>query len=308
MLDHDTNVIFTLTSGSGASMYQLDLSSVQASASNSPLAWDAVTAPSFSTDGYTPVAAQASNHINYFGVPGTAAGSADIFIVHFALFQEQAQSYPTANSGTAFPDSAGQAISIPNSGDAPPYQMVFVPNDFSNSYVVTHWTDPGNYLTTNTAPMALSLVNSTQILPAPTSKDPLAAYAASPESLVQIDSNGDIYYISNAVGSDYTVQSGASWQKLSYTLSGVSGSGSSSNSTTSASPSGSASAGASGSATSGSSASRSATSASGAAASGSSSAGASTPSGAAGTSVEGVRFNLMGVAMGAVAMGAMVLL
>ena len=305
MLDHDTNVIFTLTSGNGASLYQLDLSSVQASASNSPLAWDAVTAPSFSTDSYTPVAAQASNHINYFGVPGTAAGSADIFIVHFALFQQEAQSYPTTGGGSAFPDTAGQAISIPNSGDAPPYQMVFVPNDFSNSYVVTHWTDPGNYLTTDTAPMSLSLVNSTQILPAPPSKDSLAAYAASPSSLVQIDSNGDIYYIASAVGSDYTVSSGASWQKMSYTLSGVSGSGSSSNGT-SASSSGSASAGASATSASAGSATRSGTSASGAAASGSSA--SARPSGAAGRTVQGVRFDLAGVALGAVALGATVLL
>jgi outer membrane protease len=79
ILDHDTNVFFTLTSGSG--LYQLDLSSVQATAASDSLAWEAVTAPSFSTNGYTPVAAQASNHINYFGVPNTSAGSADIFIV-----------------------------------------------------------------------------------------------------------------------------------------------------------------------------------------------------------------------------------
>ena len=65
-------------------MYQLDLSAVKAQAGDSQ-AWSSVSNPSFSTDNYAPVAAQASNHINYFGVPGTAAGSADIFVVHCEL-------------------------------------------------------------------------------------------------------------------------------------------------------------------------------------------------------------------------------
>lgn len=64
VLDHDTNVIFTLPTGSGASLYQLDLGNVKASASGSAIGWEAVEAPSFSMDGYTPTAAEASNHIS----------------------------------------------------------------------------------------------------------------------------------------------------------------------------------------------------------------------------------------------------
>lgn len=301
VLDHDTNVFFTLSQSSG--LWQLDLSSVQATASSEALAWSAVENPSFSTSGYTPVAAQASNHINYFGVPGTAAGSADIFIVHFSLFQQQAQSYPTQNGGSAFPDSGGQAFSIPDAGDNTPYQMVFVPNDFSQSYVVTHWTNPSNYLSTDGAPMSLSLVNTTQLLPAPTSQDTQAAYAASPSSLVQIDSSGAIYYVNNAV-SNYEVSSSASWQKLGYTLSGVSG-GSSSNTSTSASSSASGSMTASGSASSQSGASRS-SAAGGSASSGSSSAAAS--SGAAGQAVGEVRWGLVATALGMIGAGAALVL
>lgn len=302
ILDHDTNVFFTLTTSSG--LYQLDFSSIQASASSEPLKWEAVTSPSFSTSGYTPVAAQASNHINYFGVPGTAAGSADLFIVHFALFQQQPQSYPTANGGTTFPDSAGQAISIPSSNESgsPPYQMVYVPNDFSQSFVITHWTDPGDYTRTSTAPMSLSLVNSTQLLPAPSSQDTLAAYAASDNSIVQIDTKGDIYYLSNAV-SNFAVSSSASWQKLGYSLSGTSGG------STSASGSASGSASATGSATSASrsgGASKSAgTSASGSAQSGSASAAAS--SGAALVTVGEIKWSMF-LPLGLVAMGAAIVL
>ena len=285
-------------------MYQLDMSSVQATASSSSLAWEAVSAPSFSTDGYVPTAAQASNHINYFGVPGTSAGSADIFIVHFSKFQEEAQSYPTLNGGATFPDQTGQAVSVPNSGDGVPYQIVFVPNDFSSTYIITHWTDPGDYTKTDSAPMAQNLINSTQILPAPSSQDSQAAYAASPDSLVQIDSNGDIYYLTNAFTSSYTVASSPSWSKLSYSLSGVSGGtggASSAAASVSASASGSGMSRSAGSASATASGSASRTSAGAGA---SASAASARPSGAAGTQTGAIRLDAIGLAVGLVALGA----
>ncbi|CAD6585875.1 MAG: hypothetical protein TREMPRED_004267 [Tremellales sp. Tagirdzhanova-0007] len=223
VLDHDTNVVFTLPSGSGQSLYQLDMSSVTTAASSGSLAWSAVENPSFSTDGYAPTVAEASNHIHYFGVPSTPAGSADLFVVHYAFFQPTAQTYPTQNGGAAFPDTAGQAISIPNAANNVPLQMVFIPNDFSSSYVVTHWTDPGNYSTTSDAPFATSLINTTQILPAPSSRDEQASYAASDTALVQIDSAGNIYYMTSAIQADYDVASAPTWTKMGYTLAGTGG-------------------------------------------------------------------------------------
>ncbi|KAK8861374.1 hypothetical protein IAR55_002193 [Kwoniella newhampshirensis] len=305
VLDHDTNTLFTLTTGSG--LYQLDMSSVTNSASGSALDWQAVENPSFSVSGYTVTAAQAANHIFYLGVPGTAAGSADIFVVHFAYFQPTAQAF----SGTAFPDSAGQAVSIPNAGDNVPYQIVFVPNDFSNTYILTHWTDLGDYTVTSDAPFATNLINSTQTLPAPSSQDNAAAYAASPYALVQIDTSGNINYLSSPVGSDYTVASGATWQRMSYSLSG---SGGSSNSTTNSTNSASASSSSSAtvgvgslapSATGSRSASRSA-SASSAGSSPSASASSSSSS-AAGKSLA-ARGDVLGLAVGLVALAAGMLL
>ncbi|GFZ42810.1 hypothetical protein JCM24511_00528 [Saitozyma sp. JCM 24511] len=286
VLDHDTNVVFTL---SGNTLYQLDMSSVTTTANASGLTWQAVENPSFSTSGYTVTAAQASNHINYFGVPGTAAGSADLFVVHYAYFQPTAQSYPTQNGGATFPDTAGQAFSIPDAANSVPYQMVFVPNDFSDSYVVTHWTNPSTYSSTDGAPFATSLINTTQILPAPSSKDTNAAYAASPYALAQIDSSGNIYYMTNPVGGDFTVQSGASWQKMSYSLSGAgSGSSSSSNSSTSAGASGSGSASKTASATK----------------SGSSSSSAASASASKAAAGKAVRTDALGLAIGVVAVAA----
>ncbi|WRT65487.1 uncharacterized protein IL334_002430 [Kwoniella shivajii] len=306
VLDHDTNVIYTLTTSSG--LYQLDLSSVTNSAQSSALAWEAVENSSFSTSGYSVTAAQAANHIFYFGVPDTAAGSANVFVVHYAYFQPTAQNF----SGTAFPDTAGQAISIPVESDSVPYSMVFVPNDFSNTYIATHWTNLGDYSVTTDAPFATNLINSTQTIAAPTSQDKTAAYAASPYDLVQIDSQGDIYYYATPVNSDYTVSSSGSWQKLSYSVSGATGSSSSTNSTTSAAPSGSASASASASAASGSaSASKAAsgTSSASAKASGASASASASASSAssAGTAVV-ARGDVLGLAIGVLALGAGVLL
>jgi len=186
--------------------------------------------------------------------------------------------------------------------------MVYVPNDFSNTYVVTHWTDPGDFTKTDSAPMAQNLINSTQILPPPTSKDTLAAYAASPESLVQIDSNGDIYAMANAYTSSYTVSNNPTWTKLGYSLAGVAGStGSSSSAASSASSASSASASASGSAASQSAASASSTGSSAASMTSraaSASSAAAQPSGAAGSQTGGARLDLVGLALGLITIGA----
>ncbi|EIW69090.1 hypothetical protein TREMEDRAFT_44308 [Tremella mesenterica DSM 1558] len=273
-LDHDTLVIFTLPTGGSQSLYSLDLSSVTTAASGSPLAWEAVEAPSFSTDGYTPTISEASNHILFFGAPGTTAGSADLFVIHYSYFQPSAQAFAGSNGASSFPDTSGQAFNIPN-GDNAQDQVVFVPDDFSSTYVVTHWTNPGDFSSTSGVPFATSLINSTQTLPAPTSQDKSAAYASDGSALVQIDSNGDIYYMTGAINSDYTVASSATWTKMSYSQSGVSGSSSNSTSTASSSASASGSGGASASASKTSSVSGSRTSSSASSTASSTSGGAS---------------------------------
>jgi hypothetical protein len=63
VLDHDTNVVFTLPTGGGG-MYQLDMGTISKSAAGSAVAWEAVTDPSFQTTDYRTTMAQASNHIS----------------------------------------------------------------------------------------------------------------------------------------------------------------------------------------------------------------------------------------------------
>jgi len=269
VLDHDTNVIFAFTNGG---LTQLDMSSITSSAQSSALAWEGVSAPSWGS-GYSgsATAAQASNHILYFGVPNTAAGSAQLFVVHYAYWQPQAQSFASSSGGQAFPDTAGQAFSIPSgvSGGSAPNSVVFVPSDFSSTYVIDHWTNPSSYSSTDGSPYAANLINTTSTLPAPPTKEAQAAYAASPSSLVQITTSGEINYIANAVGSGKAV-SGATWSKLNYQLQGATGgsasSGSSSSASASASAGGMSSASASASGTGSRSASGSASASAGSAA------------------------------------------
>lgn len=102
VLDHDTNVFFTLPSGASASLYQLDLNTITNAASGSAIAWEAVSSTSFEQgSGQGAVMAEASNHISmlsglvragclrltlcwpgFFNVPSNPAGSADMFVIH----------------------------------------------------------------------------------------------------------------------------------------------------------------------------------------------------------------------------------
>lgn len=98
ILDHDTNVIFTIP-GNGAQMYELDMGSVVAKAAGTA-AWSDVRTPAFDTANYKVTAALASNHIresqkpcvkltpDYFGVPNTPAGSANLFVIHCKHLQK----------------------------------------------------------------------------------------------------------------------------------------------------------------------------------------------------------------------------
>lgn len=82
---------------------------------------------------------------------------------------------------------------------------------------------------TSDAPAGIAdYINSTQTMPAPTSKDVSSSYAASDTALVQMDSTGALYYVTGAFGNGWQVPTGLSWQKLGYTLAGVTGTGSSS--------------------------------------------------------------------------------
>lgn len=148
-------------------------------------------------------------------MPDTPDATAEVFVIHYAYFQNETQMYPTQNNGVSFPSRSGQAVNFMSPDDSAPFQMLYVPDDFSQSYVVTHWTDGGDYQITTGSPMGQALINSTQLLPPPELKEVDAAYAASVNDVVQINNKGEIHYITNAV-QKYNVNADAKWEKLNY--------------------------------------------------------------------------------------------
>ncbi|KAG6841004.1 hypothetical protein C0991_002784 [Blastosporella zonata] len=205
ILDHDTNVFYAL---SDTDLFSLDMGLLKA-ANSTPLAWNDVQSSGFPAS-YQPVMALAQNHIHFLDVPGNAAGSAQIFVIHFSYMQPTPQPYGN------FPATHGQATSI-FMDIGVQQEFVFVPDDGSATYVINVET------------------NTTQTLQGPAIKDSLASYFASTDSIVQLSTSGVVSYLPYTPGSP-SVNTAASWgtvQSLPVTSS------SSSNTSTSTGSSGS---------------------------------------------------------------------
>jgi len=221
ILDHDTNVIYAL---SGQQLYFLDMGSVTA-ANSSALTWvDADTSPYGSN--YSPVMALAQNHIHFLDVPGVAAGSADIFVIHYNYFQPAAQAFPVNGGGTV-PATYGATTSLFQESGVQ-QEFVFVPQDSSATYVINVET------------------NTTQKLAGPTNQDPAATYFAGITSIVQLGSNGAVSFLAYNEA-DTSANAAATWASVSILPAASSNSSSGSGS---GSGSGSSSGGKSGSHTS----------------------------------------------------------
>jgi len=185
ILDHDTNVFYALSQGN---LFSLDMGLLKA-ANSTPVAWTSDEQSPYPSS-YQPVMALAQNHIHFLNVPGVAAGSADIFVIHYSYFQPQSQAYPLP-SGGAFPATYGQATSFFQASDVQ-QEFAFIPQDSSAVYVINVET------------------NTTQQLAGPTIKDTNATYFASINSLVQLSSNGTVSFLPYQEGNT-SVNAAASW-------------------------------------------------------------------------------------------------
>ncbi|KAK0203971.1 hypothetical protein DFS33DRAFT_1374294 [Desarmillaria ectypa] len=186
ILDHDTNIFYALSKGE---LYSLDMGSLT-SANSASLSWNDIQAPSFTTTGYNPVMALAQNHIHFLDVPGNAAGTANIFVIHFSYFQPETQSY----GDNSFPASHGQATSFFKDSGVQE-EFAFIPDDGSATYVVSVET------------------NTTQTLAGPSTKDSGATYFASADALVQLTSKGAVSYISYS-NSSTGANTAATWSTV----------------------------------------------------------------------------------------------
>ncbi|KAG2355314.1 hypothetical protein BDR07DRAFT_1426531 [Suillus spraguei] len=177
---------------SQGNLFSLDMGSLSA-ANSTPLNWvndEQVPYPS----GYVPVMALAQNHIHFLDVPNVPAGSADIFVIHYSYFQPQSQAYPLPN-GSAFPATYGQVASFFQADNtASPVVSLVLANSFS--------------LLMNPQ------TNTTQVLAAPTTKDPKSTYFAGVTAVVQLTSNGTVSYLAYLEGNTST-NIAATWASVS---------------------------------------------------------------------------------------------
>jgi hypothetical protein len=157
---------------------------------------------------------------------------------------------PDDASNSMFPFSrSSPAARLPCQLPAHPFPS---PYSLATAYLLTFWTSPSTAGSTDGAPDGITpFLNTTQLLPAPTSKDTQSSYAASDLNLVQLTSSGELYYLDALTSQNaWAVKSDAAWNKMSYTASGLgAASGSSSASSSSAVASGSSMMSASGSST-----------------------------------------------------------
>ncbi|KAF8503018.1 hypothetical protein BU17DRAFT_58622 [Hysterangium stoloniferum] len=189
ILDHDTNVFYALTNGQ---MAFLDMGS-QITANSTALSWQGSTNPSFDVVNYKPTMALAQNHIHFIGVPNSQPGTAQIFVIHFSFFQPDPQSYPVSGSGDPFPVSHGQTASFFKDSGVQE-EFAFIPDDGSATYVINVEN------------------NSTLPLVGPSDKT-TSTYAASINALVQLNSNGGIFFLPYTPG-DATQSRSATWSKI----------------------------------------------------------------------------------------------
>ncbi|KAJ7100637.1 hypothetical protein B0H15DRAFT_936621 [Mycena belliarum] len=222
ILDHDTNVFYAISKGN---VWSLDMKELKAGGSGA-LAWVDGGAAAIPTTNYDPVMGIAQNHIYFFGVPNVPAGSAPIFVIHFAFWQ------PTPQQYGSFPASHGQATSFfLDSGVQ--QEIAFIPDDGSKTYIVNVET------------------NTTQTVAGPATVDAKATYFASTNALLQLASSGAVSWMPYSA-SDANANSAAKWapvQKLA-SLASSSGGGASSGGSSAGGTSGAqTSAGAKGSST-----------------------------------------------------------
>ncbi|KAF8201128.1 hypothetical protein K438DRAFT_1758439 [Mycena galopus ATCC 62051] len=212
ILDHDTNVFYALSHGE---LWTLDMGDL-AVANSSAVVWQDAGAAEIDTTNYDPVMAIAQNHIFFFGVPGVAAGTAPIFVIHFAFWQSGSQSF-----SSNFPDSHGEATSF-FLDTGVQEEIAFIPDDGSATYIINVAT------------------NTTQTVAGPSTVDADATYFASTTALVQLASNGALSWLPYSP-SDTSANSAAKWAPVTAL-----------NSLTSDAPGSSSSGGSSGSSASGS--------------------------------------------------------
>ena len=182
-------------------------------ADNTTRGWDSLgDVPFMSTINYTqPVLALAQNHIHFLNIG--QPGQADIFVIHFAYFQPEVQSYPGINGGSSFPSTHGQTASIFKGYDAVQTKFAFWPDDKSSTYVIdviVRRYRCYTYLGRNADRSLQS--NTTSVMSSPSDKSS-SVFAASRTGLVQLTTGGNLYGIAFNPDND-TTNAQETWKRI----------------------------------------------------------------------------------------------
>ncbi|KAJ3409286.1 hypothetical protein HDV05_004532 [Chytridiales sp. JEL 0842] len=184
ILDRNTQVIYAFSNGK----FQYARTEGIKTAQSTPINWvDVGNAVTFPTDSYKNVTfGSAKNHLHFLDYPGANPGEAYIFVIHYAYWQPERQSYGS------FPNVHGQTATIPNQIDSEvPLKFAYIPDDGSGVFVVDVET------------------NSTTRFPGPASADFNHRYATSKTTLVQLTSAGELNYLDGV-----DKNGGGQWQKI----------------------------------------------------------------------------------------------
>ncbi|TIB65178.1 hypothetical protein E3P78_00703 [Wallemia ichthyophaga] len=183
VLDHDTNVWYGLD---GDTLYSLEMGD-ESLIPNDTLTWNVVEQPPFTTDDYNPVIGLASNHLHFIDVPGADPGEAHLFVIHYSYFQPEAQKYGDWNQ------QHGKTASVFKSDNEWQTKFWFIPDSGENSYLIDVES------------------NTTTTFDGPTKKDKKADYASTQDTLVQLTSTSELYYL------DFSEEDSAEWKQVENT-------------------------------------------------------------------------------------------
>ena len=129
--------------------------------------------------------------------PEAAEGSGYIFVIHYAYWQPEAQSFGS------LPNAFGQTAPILSNSSAAPATFAVVPEGGNGTYVVNTKVGIGH-----TVPhvvhayllISLEQTNITQAYPGPPISDATARYGASTTTLLQVTGDGSLAYLDLASG------------------------------------------------------------------------------------------------------------
>lgn len=154
---------------------------------NDTLTWNKVGEVPFNTDNYDPVVGLASNHLHFIDVPGADAGEAHLFVIHYSYFQPEVQKYGE------WKQEHGQTASVFKDDNEWQTKFWFIPDSGDQSYLVD------------------VEANTTTTFDGPTIKDSKSDYASTENTLVQLTTTNEVYYL------DFSEEDSAKWMQIENT-------------------------------------------------------------------------------------------